>query len=151
MSTVITGCSSSPKPSVSFVGINQVTIPYRDTSGVFRFEEHPHIMASINGVTGMFIIDTGATVPILTKMGARKCGIEVSSNRGTKLETWDGRGHAEVISNVTVRLTPQVAVTWKRAVLHPGDAEFFGIIDYASLKAARALIDMERKTITLRR
>ena len=91
MSFVFTGCARFPSPRVELHGTNSITIHYSDNYGLPRYAHHPIIKASINGVTGPFVIDTGATIPILTmpgeddemmpnfqwsEGGGRRCGAE---------------------------------------------------------------------------
>jgi predicted aspartyl protease len=90
-SFALAGCVRYPKPAVQLIGTNQVTLSYRDNYGLLRYESHPTIEASINGVAGLFIIDTGATIPMLTMTGARRCGIPLSSTTSNTIPFWDER------------------------------------------------------------
>jgi len=50
-------------------------------------------------------------------------------------------------TNITAQLAPGMRVHWPE-VLVSGETNFFGIIDYRTLKAANAVIDTKSKTIT---
>jgi len=137
---------------VSFDGANQVTISYSDTNGFLY--GHPGIEASINGVSGSLMIDTGTVAPLLSRQAVRLCGIVLSPSPN---QWWDGQRMVsmEMATNVTVRLTPNFAIHWPEvAVLSTEDkreTNFFGFLDYGTLRAAHAVMDTNKKTITLSR
>ena len=133
------------------VGSNEVTIPYRDDYGLPRYEGHPAVEASINGVTGHFIIDTGATIPMLTMTGAQRCGVPLVPATKESVPFWDGKADVRVATNVTVTLGRTLTVHWPKVVVHPGFDVYFGIIDYGTLKAGQAVIDVNQKTIRMTR
>ena len=153
VSFAVTGCVSGPRPSVRLCieGANQVTIPYTDAYGVLRYEGHPTIEVSINSVTGRFIIDTGATVPILNMTAVRRCGIQLSSEPAKTEDFWGDKVGMKLATNITVRLAPNFTVHWPKVLVHPGDDAYFGILDYGTLKAGHAVMDMKQKTITITR
>ena len=148
---LLAGCVSGPRPAVLLIGTNQVTIPYRDDYGLLRYEGHPALEASINGVTGFFIIDTGATIPMLTMTGAHRCGVPLIPGSKETVPFWDENVNMKVATNVAVTLTPSVTVHWPKVLVHPGFSSFFGIIDYGTLKAGHAVIDLNQKTIRMTR
>lgn len=147
----LTGCISHPRPVVMLMSTNEVTIHYRDDYGLLRYEGHPAVEASINGVTGHFIIDTGATIPMLTMTGAQRCGVPLSPATKAAVPFWDGKVNMKVATNVSVTLAPGLVVRWPTVVVHPGFEQFFGIIDYTTLKSGHAVMDVSQKTIRMTR
>jgi hypothetical protein len=150
MCLALAGCAA-PKPSVMLASSDRVTIPYRDNYGLLRYESHPTVEATINGVTGPFIIDTGATTPMLTMTGVRRCGIALAPLTNTTAEFWGEKVSMKMATNVTVQLAPALTVQWRKVIVHPGFDAFFGILDYGTLKAGHAVIDFKQKTITMSR
>jgi len=134
----------------TFEGAKRVTIPYSEAP--YCLHGHPGIEASINGVSGLFMIDTGTVAPMLSRQAVRLCSLNVGPSSG---KWWNGESAApmEVATNVTVWLTPRFAIHWSGvAVLseeHKADTNFFGFLDYGTLQAAHAVMDMKKKTITL--
>ncbi len=147
----LAGCASHPRPAILLAGTNEVTIPYRDDYGLLRYEGHPAVEASINGVTGHFIIDTGATIPMLTMTGARRCGVSLIPATKELVPFWDGKAEVQVATNVAVTLGSTLTVQWPKVIVHPGFDVYFGIIDYGTLKAGHAVIDVRQKTIKMTR
>ena len=144
-----TGCVSRPAPSVMLAGAGQVTIRYTDTYGPLRFEGHPTVDVSINGVAGRMIVDTGAPMPILNMTTVRRCGITLSSEPAKTGDFWGDKIGMRSATNITVRLAPDFTVHWPRVLVHPGEEDHFGTLDYATLKAGHAVIDTKQKTITM--
>ena len=107
------------------------------------------IRASINGVSGQFIIDTGATIPILGVEAARRCRFRPfwPSEKEPTNSFWGEKIRMMKATNLVVELAPGVTVHWPE-VLVSGETNFFGIIDYRTLRAANAVIDTKNKTIT---
>jgi hypothetical protein len=145
-SCMSTGCAS-----------RRVTIPY--------FESHdnppirqakPMLAASINGVSGHFLIDTGAACSILTMTAARSCALGVlpSEDRASSIGS-------EVAllqtTNVTIKLAADVDIHWRNILVLPDEADkqiqtdtnVFGILGYPTLAARHTVIDMKRKTLTM--
>ena len=126
-----------------------ITISYTDTLGVARFEDHPFIRGSINGVAGNFVVDTGSFAPMLTIAAARSCGFQAfwpTSSENTN--TFWGEGIPMMkATNIVVELAPGFTVHWSE-VLVSDQEEFFGIVDYRTLKAANAVIDTKNKAIS---
>ena len=50
-------------------------------------------------------------------------------------------------TNIVMELAPGFTVHWSE-VLVSGEEEFFGIVDYRTLKAANAVIDTRNRAIT---
>jgi len=151
LSLAVTGCVSAPKPSVMLTGASQVTIPYKDAYGFQRYEGHPTVDVSINDVAGRLIIDTGATVPILNMTAVRRCGLVLSSEPAKTGDFWGDKVGMKLATNVTVRLAPNFTVHWPKVMVHPGEEDHFGILDYGTLRAANAVLDTKQKTITVTR
>jgi hypothetical protein len=146
---VFTGCARFPSPRVELHGTNTITIHYSDNYGLRRFAQHPIIEATINGVTGPFVIDTGTTIPILTMTGARRCGISPSLQPALKGDTWGSEIDMKMATNVSLQLAPGFVVHWSKVLVHPGEDVTFGTLDYGTLKAGHAVIDIKQKTLTM--
>jgi hypothetical protein len=112
----------------------------------------PVIVGSINGVRGRFLIDTGANEPVLTMKAIRECRIALS--RGARLAASLGDDRPKqlryVEGNVTVELDG-ASITWGSPSVAAGlgSDDWFGVIDYRTLKASKAVINLQEKTITL--
>ena len=142
------GCALLPQQAaLKFTDSTVVTIPYEeDMSG------RPVIEGSINGVHGKFLIDTGASVPLLTTRAVQQGKILLSSK--TRLSKFIGddapskfrRVEGDVILNLA-----KVNIIWSDVFVAPGldREEWLGVIDYQTLKTAYAVIDVKKKTITL--
>jgi len=147
---LMTGCRSTKGPAVTIDSRNPITIPYSDTVGILRYEGHPVVRGSINGVSGNFVIDTGATIPILGIAAARQCRFEPfwppASERTNSF--WGEKIRMMKATNIVAEFAPGFSVHWPE-VLVSGEEEFFGIIDYRTLKEANAVIDTKNKTITV--
>ncbi len=145
----IMGCRSPNTPTVRLDGEKRVTIPYSDTVGIFRYERHPFVRCSINGVPGYFTIDTGSDTPILGIEAARRCKFNAFWPPPTDRTNsfWGEKIRMMKATNLVVELAPGVTVHWPEALV-TGETNFFGIIDYRTLKAANAVIDTRNKTIT---
>ena len=147
---VVTGCASpNRRRRVTSDTHKPITISYSDTYGILRYESHPVFRASINGVSGYFLIDTGATTPILTVTAARRCGLTVFSPPASEAtrDFWGQKIRMMKATNVVAELAPGFTVHWPE-VLVSGEEGFFGIVDYLTLKAANAVIDTKSRTIT---
>jgi hypothetical protein len=130
-------------------GASHVTIRYTDSYGVLRFEGHPTVDVSINGVAGRLVVDTGAAVPILNMTVVRRCGIALSSEPAKTGDFWGDKVGMRLATNITVRLAPNFSVYWPKVMVHPGEEDYFGILDYGTLRAGHAVIDTKEKTITV--
>jgi hypothetical protein len=144
-----TSCRLPNSPIVTVDGKKAVAIPYSDTAGILRYESHPVVRASINGVSGNFIIDTGSSTPILGIEAARRCKFNAFWPPATDKTNsfWGEKIRMMKATNLVAELAPGVIVHWPE-VLVTGETNFFGIIDYRTLKAANAVIDTKNKTIT---
>ena len=148
---LLTGCQSAQGPEITIDSSKPITIPYSDTVGILRYEGHPVVRGSINGVAGYFVIDTGATIPILGIAAARQCRFKPfwppASDRTNSF--WGERIRMMKATNIVAEFAPGFSVHWPE-VLVSGEEEFFGIIDYRTLKEANAVIDTKNRTITVR-
>jgi hypothetical protein len=135
---------------VTLAARTPITISYSDTVGILRYESHPVVRASINGVAGYFIIDTGSSVPILGIEAAQRCRFKPFWPPTTDKTNsfWGQKIRMMKATNIVAELAPGVTVHWPE-VLVSGETNFFGIIDYHTLKAVNAVIDTKRKTITV--
>jgi hypothetical protein len=57
----------------------------------------------------------------------------------------------KLATNVAVELSPSLTIHWPKVLVHPGEEVFFGIIDYGTLKAGHAVIDVNQRTIRMTR
>ena len=150
VAALVCGCQSTKKPSVTIGSSKPITISYSDTVGILRYEGHPVIRGSINGVSGNFVIDTGATIPILGIAAARECRFKPfwppASDRTNSF--WGEKIVMMKATNIVAEFAHGFSVHWPE-VLVSGEEEFFGIIDYRTLKEANAVIDTKNKTITV--
>jgi hypothetical protein len=141
-----TGCAS-----------HRVTLDYTDSHlkpparGV-----QPVLEGSINGVSGHFVIDTGAMGATLTATAVQRCGIAVTPSDGFAIGV-GGKVAMMQATNVTVRLAQDVTIHWPIILVlpkghsNPADTndDFFGILDYRTFAVRHAVMDMKQKTITL--
>jgi hypothetical protein len=150
VTALITGCRSTKRPAVTIDSRKPITIPYSDTVGILRYETHPVVRGSINGVSGNFVIDTGATIPILGIAAARKCRFEAFWPPASDATNsfWGEKIRMMKATNIVAEFGPGFTVRWPE-VLVSGEEEFFGILDYRTLKEANAIIDTKNKTITV--
>jgi len=148
MAGIMTSCRSPNAPTVTHDGEETITIPYNDMVGIFGYARHPFIRGSINGVSGYFLIDTGAETPILGIEAARRCKFNAFWPPATDVTNsfWGERIRMMKATNIVAELAPGMTVHWPE-VLVSGETNFFGIIDYRTLKAAKAFIDTKSKTI----
>jgi hypothetical protein len=129
---------------------NRVTLGY--TYGRWL----PVLDGSINGISGHFVIDTGSSAPMLTQTAIERCSIALTTNHGSGYGV-GGKIEPMLATNVTISLTQGVTFHLRSVAVFPklGDksantnSDFFGIIDYRTLAARGAVMDMTRKTITL--
>jgi hypothetical protein len=150
LAALMTGCRSTNRPAVTINSEKPITIPYSDTVGILRYESHPVVRGSINGVAGNFVIDTGSTIPILGIAAARQCRFEAFWPPASDATNsfWGEKIRMMKATNIVAEFAPGFSVHWPE-VLVSGEKEFFGIIDYRTLKEANAIIDTKNKTITV--
>ena len=146
----ITGCNTPGKPDMPNEA-RQIRISYIDTTPFLRAEGLPVIRGSINGVAGYFLLDTGATVPILTSTAARRCHFHAywpsPSEKTNRL--WKEDDTMMKATNITAEFAPGFTVHWPEVMVSSVEG-FFGIVDYGTLKSAGAVFYIKNKTITLR-
>lgn len=126
---------------------------------ILHFSDHPmtanglpFIESSINGVRGTFIIDTGANAPYLTMTAVRRCHLSLSDSKRKTVDMYYASGvEMKVAEDVMVTIAPRLSFRWSKAVVDPRDDSYFGLLDYHTLKAMHAVIDMDAKTITISR
>jgi hypothetical protein len=153
-----TGCVSQ-RSAVLFDGAGQITVAYVDTYSQPIYATRPTVEATINGVSGRFVVDTGAAGPSLTMTAVRRCGIAVAPSRVMGVDAWGGRVALLSATNIIVKLAPDFSIHWPAILVLPGevdkqsgwDENFFGVLDYRTLRAGHAVIDMKQKTLTLAR
>src|SRR6185436_6180318 len=140
VASAATGCSSPKRPTIIINSQKPITISYTDTLGPTLYEDHPFIRGSINGVAGNFLVDTGCFSPILSLTAARQCGFKAfwapPSERTNKF--WGEDLAMMKATNIVVELAPGFTVHWPEALVS-GQENFFGIVDYRTLKAAHAV------------
>jgi predicted aspartyl protease len=112
----------------------------------------PVIEGSINGVRGEFLIDTGANEPVLTMKAVRQCGLPLSS--GTRSEAFLGDDRPKqfriVKGNVTIEIDGAAISLGNPSVVSGlGSENWFGLIDYHTLKACHAVINVKEKSFTI--
>jgi hypothetical protein len=131
-------------PSVRFDGIRSVTLRYDDSGS------EPEIKAAVNGVTGTFIIDTGASYPLLSETGVHLFNLPLSTTVAPSdviAFPFSGPAEARVATNVTVELAPGLTVHWPRVIVEMTNHPWVGLLDYGTLKALNAVMDLNSKTI----
>jgi len=147
----LSGCAWSPhRPFSQVQGDGEVIVHYSDESKAGQL--HPVIDGTINNIQGKFLIDTGASDPVLTMKAIRACGIPLRKETGavgtigdrfpTRLMKVDGI--------VKIEFGPHVVVTCGNAYVTEGMGSdiWFGLLDYRTLSAANAVINTEEKTVT---
>jgi hypothetical protein len=147
LSCLLTGCISH-RIAISYVDLHYPP-PIMGDQAV--------IPASINGVSGHFVIDTGAMAPALTTTAVQRCGLKAIPGQGFAVDAWGGKVKMMQATNVTVKLAPDFVIHWPSVLVLPKDISkppgtndnFFGIIDYHTLQEGQAVMDMKHKTITL--
>jgi hypothetical protein len=148
LSYLAIGCASQSQ---------SVTISYRDQHyQPPAYGYQPIIKASINGVSGYFVIDTGAMGPVLNSTAARRCGIAVMPSEGYIIGAGSGNVSMMQATNITVKFSQGFVIHWPLVLVLQGELatpagtndNFFGILDYRTLRANHAVLDMKNKTIT---
>jgi len=153
------GCASHPNSDPGAVRAGQITIPYTDTAGESIFAYRPTIEASIDGVPGRFILDTGAAEPSLTTTAVSRCKIAVSRSSAIGVDASGSEVPLMSATNITVKLAPDFSIHFPSVLVLPtqvdqgssSNHDFFGVLDYRTLRAGHAVMDMKYKTITLSR
>jgi hypothetical protein len=137
---------------------HRVTIAYADWHYPPPVQGHqPVIDASINGVSGHFVIDTGAMGPVLTITAVHRCSIGVTSSHGSVVGADGDKMKMLEATNVTVRFSNNYVIHWPVILVLPNDlatppgmnGTLFGVLDYQTLRTHGAVMDMKQKTITL--
>ena len=121
--------------------------------GPLRARGLPCVEASINGVKGIFIVDTGANTPYLTKTGADRCHLVTSAKVVKKVDMFYApKAGMKEAKNVTIEFGDSgVKIKWSKAIVDDRKDPWFGLIDYHTLKAMHAVIDTNEKTIRISR
>jgi hypothetical protein len=149
LSCLLCGCASSLKPSADLGDEESVTVPFKIRGAMHSFGGHPVIEATINGVAGFFIIDTGAAGPMLTANGARRCGIASIPARALGVDMWGDEFPLKRATNVTIRFGPRFSLHYDDILVSPKEGDHFGLLDFGTLKSLNAVMDMGQRTITL--
>jgi hypothetical protein len=150
LALVMLSCASAGKTELVFTSAtNKITMPFSESGAMLSFAGHPTLEASINGVRGRFIIDTGAPGPLLTATAVRRCGLLLlpSSSKGKGF--WGDAFPLKKTTNVTVRFTPDFAIHYAEVLVSPEEGPHFGLLDYGTLRSAHAIMDMDQKTVTV--
>jgi len=151
LSLFICECASPLKPPAKMGNREDVTVPFRVRGAIRSFGGHPVIEASINGVSGFFLIDTGAAGPMLTANGARRCGIS-SEPAGDKGVDLGGDQFAlERATNVTIEIGRWFSLHYNTILVSPKEDDHLGVLDFGTLESLHAVMDMGKKTITFAR
>ena len=66
-----------------------------------------------------------------------------------KADTWGLEIDMKMATNVSLQLAPGFVVHWPKVLVHPGEDVTFGTLDYGTLKAGNAVIDVQQKTVTM--
>ena len=150
---LVSSCSTFSEVHLNYAR-KEATIPYRDTTGPLRLRNHPRITVSINGHRGEFLIDTGADGPAVTQRCIDRCGIRTSAGEpgDVTLNLWGTVIATDVAEDVAVQLHPDLTLRLSRVVVFRGELldGIFGVLDYNTLRALNAVIDVRQKTITVR-
>ena len=153
------GCASHPGSGPGAGRTGQITIPYTDSADLPIYASRPTIEASINGVSGRFILDTGAASPSLTTTAVRRCGIAESRSSTIGVDTSGSEVPLMSATNVTVKLAPEFSIHFPTVLVLPTqldagsgtNQDFFGVLDYRTLRAGHAVLDTKNRTLTMSR
>jgi len=151
LALAVSGCAlTHHHPTIEFPESGRATLHFED--GPLTANGLPFIEASINGVKGTFIIDTGANAPYLTMTAARRCHLSLADNKTKRVDMYYAQSvPMKVAEDVTVVVAPRLTIHWSKAVVDPREESWFGLLDYHTLRAMHAVIDMNEKTITISR
>jgi hypothetical protein len=145
MSWLAVGCASG-----------QRKLSYVDSDGGrMAHDVHPIITGSINGVSGHFLIDTGASGQFLSMTAVRRCGITVTPSQRFSVDAWGNRIAMMVATNITVKFSHDVEIRWPLVMVLTStnedsiDQDYFGILDYETLESAHAVLDTRHKTLII--
>jgi hypothetical protein len=143
----LTGCFSSTRLKPAFGSEGTVTIHYGE-----GWLGYPVIQGSINGVRGEFLIDTGANEPILTMRAIRECRIPLAlgSRSGAFVGDERPKQFGIVKGEVNIEIEGATITVGNAAVVSGvGSENWFGLIDYRTLKACHAVINVKEKSLTI--
>lgn len=144
------------RPTVRFLDSSAVEVSYIETPGLPQ-RGCPTIEATLNGVKGLFLVDTGANGPILTGRGVRDCGIDLSNAPSdTAFQMGGAKTGMKVVSGLTLEIKETggagvLTVRWAHVLANAADSPWMGVIDYKTLQRLNAVIDTKAKTITFSR
>jgi hypothetical protein len=134
----------------------QRKLSYFDSDdGRMVHDVHPIVVGSINGISGHFLIDTGASGQYLSMTAVRRCGIAVTPSQRYSVDAWGNRIAMMEATNITVKLSHDVEIRWPRVMVLTSTNEdsinqnFFGVLDYETLESAHAVLDTNHKTLTI--
>jgi hypothetical protein len=151
LALTVSGCAlTHHHPKIQFPESGRAVLHFQDSPLAAR--GLPYIEASINGVRGVFIIDTGANAPYLTMTTARRCHLSLADAKTKNIDMYYAQSvPMKVAEDVTIVVAPGLSIRWSKAVVDPRDDSYFGLLDYHTLRAMHAVIDMDAKTITISR
>jgi hypothetical protein len=147
----LSGCAWSwHKPFSQIQGDGKVIVQYSDE--VQAGQLHPVIEGTINNIKGKFLIDTGVSDLVLTMRAIRACGIPLRKETG-EVGTIGDRSPTRLMKVdgiVKIEFGPHVVVTCGNVYVTEGMGSdmWFGLLDYRTLSAAHAVINVEEKTVT---
>jgi hypothetical protein len=146
---LLTGCATPMgHPRVDFHGSAIAVVPFaeeRASDGGL-----PVIVLSKNGVAGRFLVDTGSSGPMFTSRTIREWQLSVTEAEATARLADGTKARAQLVKNVTVNVSPEITLHWGEVYVSPeNNADYFGMIDYNTLKKAHAVIDTRNRTITI--
>jgi hypothetical protein len=146
-----TGCSLlSGHPRVSATATDRVVIHYEEN--LQGSEWRPVIEVLIDGHRGKFLVDSGAGVPVLTMEAVRECKLPLSGK--THRLGFVGNDKPGLVNqvdgSVVLEIGAGVSITWTNpyVVSGVGSDDWFGLLDYKTLRAAGAIIDTKQRTVT---
>lgn len=140
------------RPRALFVSKQAAVISYVDAPG---WRGYPMLEASINGVNGLCLVDTGSNTPILSAQGVRACGIDLSQAKGKTQATWESaKTPMKEITNVTLRIMDGngveiASVRWPHVLANHNEHPWMAIIDLPTLERLNAIINTKERTITI--
>ncbi len=129
---------------------SQNSVPFRLAS-----EDKPLILVEVN-LNGqgpfLFVIDTGATVPILCPETAQKLGIEPASGKEDVGHAAGGQLQVSLVSLASIKIREAEVKNIKAAVMDLTNlkqviGDFDGVIGYTFLSKFRVTIDYPQRLI----
>ena len=155
LALVLSGCAlTHHRPEIEFPESGRAILHFDDSPLVAR--GLPYIEASINGEKGTFIIDSGSNAPYLTMTAVRRCHLSLSDTETKKVDIYHGKNvPMRLARDVKIEIAHRLSIQWSKAIVDPREdayfGSYFGLLDYHTLRAMHAVIDMDARTITISR